>query len=94
MIKVLVFASILLTLCLGTVQIPPSESYRIILYKIFTLNVADNMGKISPSHIDIIGYQQTTISTIVKKMDIAEKMIESLLGAPAGSIHLTHPEVG
>lgn len=27
------------------------------------------------------------------KMDIAEKMIESLLGAPTGSIHLTHPGI-
>lgn len=31
---------------------------------------------------------------IVKnKMNIAEKMLESLLGAPAGSIHLTHPAI-
>jgi len=49
-----VFTSLLLAVCLGTVQIPPSESYRIILYKMFTLNLGDVVSQASPSHMDII----------------------------------------
>ena len=51
---VIALLSILIAVCLGTVQIAPEESYRIILYKMFNLNIGDIMNQASPSHIDII----------------------------------------
>lgn len=46
--------SILLAVSLGTVQIAPEESYRILLYKMFNYNVGDFMSQVSTSHMDII----------------------------------------
>ncbi|WP_378951031.1 FecCD family ABC transporter permease [Pelosinus sp. sgz500959] len=46
--------SILLAVCLGTVKISPEESYQIILYKLFSLNIGDMINQVSPSHMDII----------------------------------------
>lgn len=46
--------SILLAVCLGTVKISPEESYHIILYKLFNLNLGNMINQISPSHMDII----------------------------------------
>lgn len=46
--------SILLAVCLGTVKISPEESYRIILYKLFNVNLGDMISQLHPSHIDII----------------------------------------
>ena len=36
---------------------------------------------------------ETDPQIVRNKMDIAERMMESLLGAPTGSIHLTHPGI-
>lgn len=46
--------SILLAVCLGSVKILPEESYRIILYKLFNLNLGNIMNQTSPSHMAII----------------------------------------
>lgn len=51
---VITVLSALLAVCLGTVPIMPAESYRIILYKLFDLNIGDIVHQASPSHIDII----------------------------------------
>jgi len=53
-LSITVLISMLLAVCLGTVQISPNESYRIILYKMFTLNLGDIISQASPSHMDII----------------------------------------
>jgi len=53
-LSIIALISLLLAVCLGAVQISPSESYRIILYKIFALNLGDITRQASPSHMDII----------------------------------------
>jgi iron complex transport system permease protein len=53
-LTVIALLSIVIAVCVGTVQISPEESYHIILYKIFNLNLGNTMSQISPSHIDII----------------------------------------
>lgn len=53
-LSVIALLSMLMAVCLGTVQIPPEVSYKIILYKIFQINIDDVIHQVSPSHMDII----------------------------------------
>lgn len=53
-LSVIVLLSMLMAVCLGTVKIPPDISYKIIVYKLFHLNVDNMISQISPSYIDII----------------------------------------
>jgi iron complex transport system permease protein len=53
-LSVIALLSMLLAVCLGTVKIPPEIAYKIIVYKLFHLNIANVTSQLSPSHMDII----------------------------------------
>lgn len=49
-----VLLSMILSVSMGTVKIPPEEAYRILLYKVFHLNIGDAISQVPASHMDII----------------------------------------
>lgn len=51
---IIALLSMLVAVGLGTVKIPPEIAYKIIVYKLFHLNIDNVMSQISPSHMDII----------------------------------------
>ena len=51
---IIALLSMLMAVGLGTVKIPPEIAYKIIVYKLFHLNLDNVMSQVSPSHMDII----------------------------------------
>ncbi|MBP2638633.1 MAG: transporter [Firmicutes bacterium] len=49
-----VLVSILLAVCMGPVAIAPAEALRILLFKLFHLNIGDIVTQTTRAHIDII----------------------------------------
>ena len=87
-IIIFVFVSIILSVCVGSVFISPTEIISIFIYKIFNLRLIDNIGKMNTDIIFSIRVPHAVLSFFCRSISFNDGSSYTIYIAKSSRFHI------